>query len=236
MKSGSAALRDLLPGTPLADAVPETALLARFSRRVLQPGTLIQEEGTTDGRFGVVAEGTLLASRRVTGVRDLPVFFLKRGDYFGFLPLLDGGRCPLTVVTRTKAVLYLLERHLFQLFLREKPEFCSTLLAALASRFRECLDQIGMLGKPGALARVAAALSEELPQKAAKGTLIGWPMRQTQLAEALGIAPENLSRAVARLERLGILHRESRHMLRIDDPIRLRAAAERMLPELDDHQ
>src|SRR5581483_926003 len=102
MLSDATALRDLLYQTPLAEAVPEPALLARFSRRVVQPGTLIQEEGTTNGRFGVVAEGILVASRSVTGVRDLPVFFLKQGDYFGFLPLLDGGRCPLTVVARTR--------------------------------------------------------------------------------------------------------------------------------------
>jgi len=236
MLSDATALRDLLYQTPLAEAVPEPALLARFSRRVVQPGTLIQEEGTTNGRFGVVAEGILVASRRVTGVRDLPVFFLKQGDYFGFLPLLDGGRCPLTVVARTEARLYLLERHLFQQFLRENPDFCSNLLTALAGRFRECLDQLGTLGKPGALPRVAAALLAELPENAAKGTVIGWPMRQTQLAEALGIAPENLSRAIARLERLGILRRESRHRLRVDDPARLQAAAERVLPELDDRQ
>jgi CRP/FNR family transcriptional regulator len=229
-------LRGLLAGTPLAAAAPDRSLLARFSRRAIREGTMLQEEGTNDGSFGLVAGGLLVASRHLTEIRDLPVFLLKTGDYFGFLPLLDGGGCPLTVSAKTDAAVYLLERRFFQEFLQENPHFCSRLLSELAGRFRECLDQLGTLGKPGALPRVAAALSAELPHDAANGTVIAWPMRQSQLAEALGIAPENLSRAVAKLERLGILRRESGHRVRVDDPARLRAAAERSLPELDDRQ
>ncbi len=236
MASDLSELRDLLFNTPLGPAAPGSALLTRFLHRDLAAGSLLLEEGESGGKFAVVADGILLASRHLTDDRDLPVFFLKRGDYFGFLPLLDGGPCPLTVVANTASKVYLLERRFFQEFLRENPEFCSHLLAGLAERFRECLDHLGTLGKPGALPRVAAALAAELPHDAPNGTIIGWPMRQSKLAEALGIAPENLSRAVAKLERLGILRRQSRHHLRVDDPVRLRAAAERSLPELDDRQ
>lgn len=236
MIADMAELRQLLFETPLAGAAPDSALLTRFLHRNLAAGTLLLEEGESGGKFAVVAEGILRASRRLTDDRELPVFFLKRGDYFGFLPLLDGGPCPLTVVANTPARVYILERRLFQEFLRENPNICELLLAHLAERFRECLDQLGTLGKPGALPRVAAALAAELPHDAPKGTMIGWPMRQSRLAEALGIAPENLSRAVTKLERLGILRRQAGHRVRIDDPARLRAAAERSLPELDDRQ
>lgn len=229
-------LQQLLSDSPLSPVAADSALLARFLHRELPAQTLFLEEGESGGKFAVVAEGILRASRRLTNDRDLPVFFLKRGDYLGFLPLLDGGPFPLTVVANTPARVYVLERRLFQEFLREHHDVCELLLAHVAKRFRECLDQLGTLGKPGALPRVAAALAAELPHDAAKGTMIDWPMRQAKLAEALGIAPENLSRAVTKLERLGILRRQTGHRVRVDDPVRLRAAAERSLSELDDRQ
>jgi len=142
----------------------------------------------------------------------------------------------LSLAAETRAIVYTLARPLFQGFLQTNPAFCAHLLSHLAGRFRECIDQLGMLGKPGAVPRLAAALAGQLPAGARRGVVIAWPMRQTELAQALGIAPENLSRAVSRLQQMGILHRAAGRQLRIDDPARLRAAADRSLPGIDDRQ
>jgi CRP-like cAMP-binding protein len=229
-------LKTLLATTPLGGASDTDALLTRFERRVLDAGRTFVVEGDAGGSLAVIAEGSVRATRRVSDDRDLAVFMLKRGDVFGFLPLLDGGRCPLSLAAETHAIVYVLERRLFQDFLKQNPAFCTHLLEYLAGRFRECIDQLGLLGKPGAVPRVAAALAGQLPAGAKKGVVIGWPMRQTDLARALGIAPENLSRAISRLQQMGIIHRAAGRQLRIDDPVRLRAAAERSLPEIDDRQ
>ncbi|HEX9161503.1 MAG TPA: Crp/Fnr family transcriptional regulator [Thermoanaerobaculia bacterium] len=223
----------LLAANPLRDS---GALLRRFERRVVRQGSVFVVEGDRGRGLAVVAEGSIRATRRVSDERELTVFMLKRGDVFGFLPLLDGGACPLTLSGETDAVVYLLDRRLFQDFLQQNAPFAANLLAYIAERFRECIDQLGMLGKPGAVARLAAALVGQLPADAQSGVIIEWPMRQTSLAGALGIAPENLSRAVSRLQHMGIIHRTTGHRLRIVDPVRLRAAAERSLPGLDDRQ
>jgi CRP-like cAMP-binding protein len=229
-------LRGLLATTPLGGTRDADALLSRFQRRVVNAGRIISMEGDVDGTFGVVAEGSVRATRRVSDDRDLSVFMLKRGDAFGLLPLLDGGGCPLSLAAETRAIVYTLARPLFQDFLQTNSAFYAHLLSYLASRFRDCIDQLGMLGKPGAVPRLAAALAGQLPAGARRGVVIAWPMRQTELAQALGIAPENLSRAVSRLQQMGILHRAAGHQLRIDDPARLRAAADRSLPGIDDRQ
>lgn len=226
-------LSALLAANPLRDA---GALLQRFERRLLPQGTVFVVEGDRGRGLAVVAEGSIRATRRVSAERDLTVFMLKRGDVFGFLPLLDGGPCPLTLCTESDSVVYVLERSLFQRFAEESPAFAMRLLAYVAERFRECIDQVGMLGKPGAVARVAAALIGQVPPDAKSGVVIEWPMRQTNLAGALGIAPENLSRAVSRLQKIGIIRRLSGHRVRVDDLQRLRAAAQRSLPGLDDRQ
>ncbi len=229
-------LRALLADTPLGGASDADSLLNRFDRRVVDAGRIFVMEGDTGGNFGVVAEGSLRGTRRVSDERDLSLFILKRGDAFGLLPLLAGGRCPMSLTAEARAVVYVLERRLFQDFLRKNADFSAHLLSYLAGRYRECIDQVGMLGKPGAVPRVAAALVGQLPAGAKRGVVVAWPMRQTDLAQALGIAPENLSRAVTRLQQMGIIHRTAGHQVRIEDPVRLRAAAERSLPGVDDRQ
>lgn len=222
-------LRQLLAPTPFGSGPGGDMLLRDFERRVIAEGRIFAMEGDPAGNLAVVAEGTVRATRRVSDDRDLTVFLLTRGDVFGFLPLLDGGPYPLSLTAESTATLYVLDRRLFRHFLEANPRFCAHLLSHVAARLRECIDQLGMLGKPGAMPRVAAALLSELPPEAAPGAVIAWPMPQTKLAQALGIAPENLSRAVSRLQQLGILRRTAGHRLRIDDPARLRATAERSL-------
>ena len=227
-------LRQLLADTPLNSGADDDGLLNAFERKSYAEGRTFAVEGDRGGALAVIADGLVRATRRVSDGRDLTVFLLRRGDVYGFLPLLDGGACPLSLVAESESTVYVIRRPSFERFLHDNPRFCASLLAYVAGRLRECIDQLGMLGKPGALPRVAAALIGQLPADAAAGTSIAWPMRQTSLAEALGIAPENFSRAVSKLQQMGIIHRTAGHRIRIDDPVRLREVAQRSVPGLDD--
>jgi CRP-like cAMP-binding protein len=227
-------LRALLADTPLG-ASAEEQLMRSFERKVVTQGRRFAAEGDAGGTLAVVADGVVRATRRVSDDRELTVFLLRRGDVYGLLPLLDGGPCPLSLAAETDATVYVLSRRLFETFLEANPRFSAHLLAYVAGRLRECIDQLGMLGKPGAVPRVAAALVGQLPDDAAPGVVITWPMRQTDLAQALGVAPENLSRAVSRLQEMGIIHRAGGHRIAVDDPVRLRAVAERSVAGADDH-
>ncbi len=229
-------LRHLLAETPLAAGAEEHAFLQAFERRAVTPDNVLFLEGDTGGTFAVVAEGSLRASRQLSGGRELHVFTLTRGHFFGFLPLLDGGPFPVSLVAQTDGIVFTLARAPFEKFITENSLFCSQLMSHMARRLRDCLGQLGTLGIPGALPRLATALSSLLPADAAGPVSLQWPMHQSELAHALGIAPENLSRALTRLERVGILRRERGRKLRILDPARLRAAAEGHLPEADDRQ
>jgi len=229
-------LRALLAETPLAAGAEEHAFLQAFERRSMSPGGVLFLEGDTGGTFAVVAEGSLRASKQLSGGRELHVFILTRGNFFGFLPLLDGGPFPLSLVAQTDGVVFTLGRKPFEKFVAGNSRFCSQLLSNLATRLRGCLDQLGTLGTPGALPRLATALSSLLPADAAGPVSLRWPMHQAELAQVLGIAPENLSRALGKLERRGILRRERGRTLRILDPDRLRGVAEGELRELDGRQ
>ena len=220
----------LLRATPFGELDEEhLAGVGRlFVRRRVAKGAVVFLEGDEGGRFFVVAHGLLKAFRHTPPARDITVFTLNPGEFFGFLPLLDGGSYPVSVSALTSSTLLVLHRPDFLRFTQGDPRFCLALLTHLARRLRGCLDQVEMLGRQGAVARTAhAMLSLASPGDSSKGlTEVALPYTQTELAQLLHITPENLSRALARLRRRGLLERIGPRVYHIPNVPLLRAAAD----------
>jgi CRP-like cAMP-binding protein len=215
----------LLAGTPFAgDAVSRT-VAPLFTHREIRADSVLFLEGQAGGAFALLAAGRLRAFRQLAGGQELTVFWFQPGDWFGFLPLLDGGPFPVSVMSVEPSRVFMLRRDDFLRHLSSHPELCSHLLAHLARRFRTCLDQLGTLGRPGALPRLAAAIASLLPTDQHDCIDIELPMTQVELARTLGVAPENLSRAMTRLARDGLVTRHARRRLTVLDPARLRQLA-----------
>lgn len=216
------ALSDLLKATPFAhggaDAVRDLASL--FRGRRAGKGELVFLEGEPGGSFFVVGQGRLKAFRRLPGGHEITVFLLGPGDFFGFLPLLDGGPYPLSVEALEPCAFYVLERPSFLRFVKENPDFCALLMADLAQRLRGCLGQIGLMGHQGAVERVTQGLLSLVPEAARGGQAheVVLPFTQEEFARTLHLAPENLSRALAKLRRQGLIERTGKGRFRILDP------------------
>ena len=224
-------LPEILKTTPFGGLPPEAldrlARLLEF-RRVLS-GTLLCREGEAEGRFCLLAEGLLKAYRILPTGRPVTVFLLKAPDFFGFLPLLAGGPLPLNVEAVEPSVVYVLRRDPFWALMRETPAFALPLLAHLGGKFRECIGKLDTLARPGALPRLAQALcslAEPDSRAGADGATVVLPVSQEALAGTLGIAPENLSRAMKRLIREGVAVRAGRRRFHIPSMDRLRTLAE----------
>ncbi|NWG00723.1 MAG: Crp/Fnr family transcriptional regulator [Thermoanaerobaculaceae bacterium] len=236
MTRNAAELDRLLAGTPFAGDAASRAVAPLFTQREMPPDTLLFLEGERGGAFAIVAAGRLRAFRQLAGGQELTVFWLRPGDWFGFLPLLDGGPFPVSVASVEPSRVFMLLRDDFRAHLEKHTELCIYLLAHLAERFRTCLDQLGTLGRPGALPRLAAVLASLLPE-GERGTVdVEVPMNQVELARTIGVAPENLSRAMSRLVRDGLIRRSSRRRLTVLDAARVRALAYGDLSLRDDRQ
>jgi CRP-like cAMP-binding protein len=218
----SPALSDLLQTTPFAHMGPEAtrSLTALFRTRRADKGKVVFLEGDTGGSFFVVSGGRLKAFRRLPNGREITVFLLGSRDCFGFLPLLDGGPYPLSVEALEPSVFHVLERPAFLRFTKENNEFCTLLMAHLAQRLRGCIDQIGLMGQQGAFERVAQGLLSLLPpsERSRGGAAVVLPFTQEEFARTLHLAPENLSRALAKLRRQGFIERAGKGRFRIVDP------------------
>jgi CRP/FNR family transcriptional regulator, dissimilatory nitrate respiration regulator len=219
MPASDETLTRLLRATPFGGLEDtERAGVSRlFVRQHVRKGGVVFLEGDEADRFFLVAAGKLKAFRHVPPTHDITMFTLERGDFVGFVPLLDGRPYPVSVSALTPAELLVLYRSEFLDFTRDNASFCLSLLAHLARRLRECMDQVETLGRQGAVARAAHGLLSLVPparshDAPAEVTL---PFTQTELAQVLHVTPENLSRALARLRRLGLIQRVGPRRFRI---------------------
>lgn len=222
--SVSRTLPELLQATPFAHGGEEAVrgLVALFHRRRADKGEMVFLEGEPGGSFFVVGAGRLKAFRRLPGGREITVFLLGPGEFFGFLPLLDGAPYALSVEALEPSLVHVLERPVFLRFVKDNPEFCVLLMAHLAQRLRRCLDQIGLMGQQGAVERVARGLLSLLSDAVEnEGAEVVLPFTQEEFARTLGLAPENLSRALAKLRRQGLIERTGKGRFRLLDPSRM---------------
>jgi CRP/FNR family transcriptional regulator len=220
---------ELLRATPFGELGegPLAALSDLFVRRRVAKGAVVFLEGDAGDRFFLVAAGKLKAFRHTPPAHDITVFTLTRGDFFGFLPLVDGGPYALSVSALTPAELLVLNRPDFLRLTGDNPSFCVALLAHLARRLRGCLDEVEMLGRQGAVARAAHGLLSLVPPRTSQGVPVEvtLPFSQVELAQALHVTPENLSRALARLRRDGLVEHLGPRRFRIPNLEALRHAA-----------
>jgi CRP/FNR family transcriptional regulator len=215
------ALVEALLRTPFGCGGHELAahLASLFVTRQVAKGAIIFVEGDMDGRFFVVGDGRLKAYRNLPGGRSITVFSLLDGDFFGFIPLLDGGPFPVSVSAVTTATVHILSRESFQRALLDYPALCPALLAYTARRLRGCLDQVGQLGRKSAIQRAAHALVALVASgnKCEGSVEVLLPSTQLELARSIDVTPENLSRALARLCRDHLLERAGPRRFRILD-------------------
>lgn len=202
--AGESALRELAP---------------LFVSRRYEKGALVFLEGDMEGRLFLVKSGCLRAFRNLPGGRILTVFTLVAGDFFGFLPLLDGGPYPVSVAAVAPAQVFALSRDDFVRAVTADPKLSLMLLAYTARRLRSSLDQVGRLGNHGAASRIARVFLDLLPLGAGQSgcTEVLLPCSQAELGRTLGVAAENVSRALARLSRDGAIKRTGRGRFRLCD-------------------
>ena len=97
----------------------------------------------------------------------------------------------------------------------------------LATRLRQAFDRIERSSVPEVLPKVASALALLVPEDAAPGALVvvELPVRASEFAAAIGVAPESLSRAITKLVDGKILHRLAPRRYQVLDPDGLRRAS-----------
>jgi CRP/FNR family transcriptional regulator len=214
-------------------SVAELAAQARslfapwFVERRFDAGHLLWREGERTGLLVALRTGRVKVYRLLPTGRAITLFLFGPDDVFGFLPFLDGGAYPADAQALDDVTANVMPRAALEDAVRARPEAAMTLLSLLGRRLRESFDRIESLSTPGVVPRVAAAIHALCAAGAATSpvSVVELPVPAAEVAAALGITPETLSRAISRLVADRIVHRLGPRRMQILDPGALERAA-----------
>ena len=147
--------------------------------------------------------------------REVGIYFVQPGDYFGEVAVIDAGVQPefVTAVSRSRVVF--VPKDLVKPILFAFPKLAEVLCSNLAVRLRQMSAQRRMLGLTNPLQRVCAQLELLLSAKDGQTYVRNAPTHQ-ELAIMINASRETVTRVFQLLQGRGVLERDGND-LRVDD-------------------
>ena len=199
-----------------------TEIGAHFHERSYPKNSVIFLEDETGDYMYVVRQGRVKVVRQLPSGKETILAFHDSGEFFGEMSLLDGGTTPASVIAVAPTTILSLSRRDFRNHLTN-PKVNEALLRMLCQRCREAWAQVELLTLHHAEARIRSLVHQLCESKGSPegdeggGVRIGNRLTHRELADMAGITRESASRAVSRLQKLGLLRVED-GLLHIPDP------------------
>jgi CRP-like cAMP-binding protein len=211
---------------PLFAGLPFAALAALLADgRVHEHprGATLFLQGDRADRFYIVLEGWVRLYRETPDGAEITIALFARGESFAEAAMLGPGRFPVCGVAAEPSRLLHVPASSFLGALEADRLLCRNLMASMARRLQAFVRQIEALARRSTVERLAAFLVK-LCEGRRPPVVLELPLDKTLVAARLGMQPETLSRAFARLRRLGVT--TVGHTVRIEDVDALRTIAE----------
>lgn len=184
---------------------------ACFHERSYPKNSVIFLEDETGDYMYVVRKGRVKVVRQLPTGKETILAFHDAGEFFGEMSLLDGGTTPASVIAVAPTTILSLSRRDFRAHL-SNPKVNEALLRMLCQRCREAWAQVELLTLHHAEARIRSLVHQLCANKgepSGEGVRIESKLTHRELADMAGITRESASRAVSRLQKLGVLRMES---------------------------
>ncbi len=200
-------------------------LLGKASRRELQAGDVIINQGDENGDFAVyLLSGGLKISFVSAGGREIILSYCAPGELVGEIALLDSGPRTATVTAAIPSTVLIIPTLTFLDIVSVNPASVVGVMRELAQRVRQQnlvieSDRTFSMGP-----RLARALVRLIDSDRADGRLLYSPS-QSDLGAFAGLARENVSRLLSEWEDQQIIARDGR-MLVVKDTEYLQLLAE----------
>jgi CRP-like cAMP-binding protein len=172
--------------------------------------------------FFIVVEGWVKLYRITVAGDEAVINVLAKGDSFAESAAFTGGPYLHTAEAVSDArVIRVPAQHIVQC-IRSTPEFAQAMIAAMAQHMSHLVQQVEQLKAKLGVQRLAEFLISLCPN-GEKTCTIALPYDKTLIAGRLGLKPESLSRAFAKLRSVGV-HVHAAHV-EVKNPDRLRQLA-----------
>ena len=196
-----------------------TEILHQTVVRTINRGEVIFVQGDPALACFVVLEGWVKVYRLTPGGEEAVVAVFTRGQCFAEGATFMQGRYPVSAEAVTDGRLLSVPARELLRQIRQNPEIGLAMLASTSLHLHELVHQIEQLKAHTGVERVAEFLLS-LCEKDDGGCSLELPYDKTLIAGRLGMKPESLSRAFARLRDLGV--QIEQNMASIEDVPRLR--------------
>jgi CRP/FNR family transcriptional regulator, dissimilatory nitrate respiration regulator len=203
---------------PAFDALLKDATVKQVSR-----GEILFVQGDPVTAFFVVLDGWVKVYRLTPSGSEAVVAVFTRGQSFAEAAAFVGGRFPASGEAVTEGRILRLHSGNLVRLIRDNPDIGLAMLASTSMHLHMLVQQIEQLKAHTGAQRVAEFLSS-LSSETQGSCKISLPYDKVLIAGRLGMQPESLSRAFARLKQIGI--HVDQNVAHIEDVQRLRAYAE----------
>jgi CRP/FNR family transcriptional regulator, dissimilatory nitrate respiration regulator len=178
-------------------------LLEGAAVRSFPRGATLFIQGDSADRFFIVLDGWVRLTRTTADGSEMTVALFGKGDSIAEAALFQSGRFPVNGQVVEPSRLVVVPGEGFMARLRESTELCLNMMAALSRRLHAFLAQLEQVSTRSTTERVALFLLRLARVEAGPGT-IELPLDKTLIAARLGMQPETLSRAFAKLRQHGV--------------------------------
>jgi CRP-like cAMP-binding protein len=213
---------------------PQTVerLIAPATIVSLKQGDCLFRQGDSAAAFFIVVEGWVKLYRLTLGGDEAVIHILTKGESVAEAVALTRSRFSATAEAVSNARIVRIPAHYLVRCIHEMPDIALAIIASTSQRLDRLVQEIEHLKAQSGIQRVAEFLASLCPPGAGPHT-ITLPYDKTLIAGRLGLKPESLSRAFAKLRRVGVDVRASHvvvkeatklRYLATDEPVNIRSA------------
>lgn len=196
----------LLSDLPLFASMNEATLRGLLADAAVQQvarNTVLFLHGEPASRFYVVFDGWVKLFRETLDGHESVIAIFTRGESFAEAAMFLGGSFPASAATVADSRLLVVPTENFLRGLRADSDLAFNMLGSMSRRLHHMVRQIEQLSAKSSTERLASFLIQMCDEATGSAT-VHLPLDKALIAARLGMQPETLSRALARLREIGV--------------------------------
>ena len=179
-------------------------IVAPATAAMLRPREWLVRQDDPATAFFIVIDGWVKLYRSTPSGDEAVIHILKKGESFAEAVALTGNRYLATAEAVSEARVARIPADHIVRCIRDNPEIALAMIASTSQRLNRLLQQIEQLKAQSGVQRVAEFLAS-LSGAEQGSCAIALPYDKVLIASRLGLTPESLSRAFAKLRTVGVM-------------------------------
>ncbi len=217
----------VLSQLPLLAGLPQVTLghLAQnSSERSFAKREVVLQKGSEAGHLCFLLEGRLQGVDFTVDGREVGLYFVNPGDYFGDIAVIDGEPHPVYVTAVSRSRVVFVPKDLIRPILFAHAKLAEVLCTSLSLRLRQLSGQRRILGMVNPVQRVCAQLELLLVVAKDGGNWVRNAPTHQELAIMINASRETVTRVFQLLQSRAVVERNGND-LRVENPGFLRDVA-----------